>query len=71
MNDKNKTEKDESPKEIDKEGIREELVEQLERMVNYFHRLPKHEQFSFVTNCDLYHHMELVLKILKIGKRWM
>jgi hypothetical protein len=56
----------EHPKDIEKRFTRGELIEQLESTINYFHRLPRHEQFSFVTNADLYHLMVLVLNILKL-----
>jgi hypothetical protein len=69
MHDKDNAEEDKRPKEVDNQGARKELLDQLESTVNYFHKLPQHEKFSFATNADLYHLMQLVLSILKTKTR--
>jgi hypothetical protein len=66
MNNKHETNDSNHPKDGDESFTKHDLIEQLEYSVNYFHRLPKHEKFSFVTQADLYHLMVLVVNILKI-----
>lgn len=55
---------DKDPKDTNKPIITDQFIEQLKDVVDYFHRLPRHEQFSFVTNSDLYYQMTLVVNTL-------
>lgn len=63
MNDQKEINENKAPEQVNERFTRQDLIAQLESMVNYFPTLPKHEQFSFVTNADLYHFMVLVLNI--------
>ena len=66
MDNEQETQDNKYPHAADKSLARKELIEQLETMVDYFHRLPNKEKYSYATNADLYQHMILVVNILKI-----
>ncbi len=64
MHKEDNVQEDQYPKDNKKVSIEDQLLDQLEQMTNHFHKLPRHEQFAFVTNAELYHHMVLVVNIL-------
>jgi hypothetical protein len=62
---KEDVEKDKNPENEQESATTDHLIDQLDRMTNFFHQLPAHERFAYVTNADLYHYMLLVVNILK------
>lgn len=65
MQNNQETDQSEKPDEIGEKIVPIDLIEQLEYTVNYFHNLPKHAQFSFVTHADLHYYLIQVVNILK------
>lgn len=65
MQNSQEIEQDNSPQQVDKSIPTDNLLDEFERIIESFHNLPKHAQFSFVTHADLHYCLKQVINILK------
>lgn len=58
--------KDDKQEDAPKEGLSKgDLIKSFEDVLKYTENSPEHEQFSFVTNISLCHHLRALVNILK------